>query len=57
MEEVLARLAEAQKRHPDAEVRRGSGDGWELWPPRTAVTSSKPAHLSHGERRTGKPSK
>ena len=32
VDEVIARLAEAQQRFPDAEVRRGSGDGWELWP-------------------------
>jgi hypothetical protein len=30
--EVLARLAEAQQRYPDARVRRGAADGWELWP-------------------------
>lgn len=31
VDEVLARLAKAQQEHPEAEVRRGSGDGWELW--------------------------
>ncbi len=33
---VLVHLVEAQKRYPGAEVRRGSGDGWELWPPRVS---------------------
>lgn len=32
LDEVVARLAEAQRLHPQAEVRRGRGDGWELWP-------------------------
>ncbi len=30
--EVIARLAEAQAEYPTAQVRRGDGDGWELWP-------------------------
>lgn len=30
--EVMARLAEAQAKYPTAQVRRGDGDGWELWP-------------------------
>lgn len=31
VDEVITRLAQAQKEHPQAEVRRGSGNGWELW--------------------------
>lgn len=31
--EVAARLTELQAQHPDAEVRRGKRDGWELWAP------------------------
>ena len=33
--EVMARLAEVQAEHPDAEVRRGSANRWEIWPPST----------------------
>jgi hypothetical protein len=29
--EVITQLAEAQKAHPDAEVRRGTGNRWDLW--------------------------
>lgn len=54
VDEVLVRLAEAQKRHPDVEIRRGSGDGWELWSPRRAVTGSNPAQPNDREPRTGK---
>lgn len=32
IDEVMARLTEAQAKYPGAEVRRGSDDGWELWP-------------------------
>lgn len=32
--EVMAQLAEAQTRFPSAQVRRGRGAGWELWPPK-----------------------
>lgn len=32
VDEVITRLARAQEEHPESEVRRGSGDGWELWP-------------------------
>jgi hypothetical protein len=32
VDEVMTRLARAQKQYPEAEVRRGAGDGWELWP-------------------------
>lgn len=32
--EVMARLADAQAQHPTAQVRRGRGAGWELWPPK-----------------------
>lgn len=31
--EVLERLKELQAQYPDAEVRRGQGNCWELWPP------------------------
>jgi hypothetical protein len=30
--EVMARLAAAQAEHPDAEIRKGNGGTWELWP-------------------------
>lgn len=30
--EVTTRLAEAQAKHPNAQLRRGKGDTWELWP-------------------------
>lgn len=30
--EVMAQLADAQAKHPTAQVRRGPGDSWELWP-------------------------
>ncbi|NDL56620.1 hypothetical protein [Phytoactinopolyspora mesophila] len=30
--EVMDRLAEAQVKHPNAQLRRGKGDTWELWP-------------------------
>lgn len=54
VDQVLARLAEAQKRHPDAEVRRGSGDGWELWPPRLPpATGSTSAHPGGTDVRPG----
>jgi hypothetical protein len=32
IDEVMARLAAAQAEHPNAQLRRGSGDTWELWP-------------------------
>lgn len=58
VDEVLVRLAEAQKRYPDAEVRRGSGNGWELWPPRVpSATRSTSAHPGDGDRRTGRSGK
>lgn len=30
--DVMARLAEAQAKYPTAQVRRGDGGNWELWP-------------------------
>lgn len=30
--DVMAQLADAQAEYPDAQVRRGKGDGWEVWP-------------------------
>jgi hypothetical protein len=30
--EVVARLQQLQAKHPDAEVRRGRANHWELWP-------------------------
>ncbi len=33
--DVMQRLAEIQNKHPDAEVRRGSRNKWEIWPART----------------------
>ncbi len=30
--EIIARLAELQARYPDAEVRRGRANRWEIWP-------------------------
>lgn len=32
--EVVQRLQELQAQHPDAEVRRGHRNRWELWPPK-----------------------
>jgi hypothetical protein len=32
IEEVVARLSAVQADHPGAQVRRGSGDRWEIWP-------------------------
>lgn len=31
--ELTRRLQTAEERFPGAEVRRGAGDGWEIWPP------------------------
>lgn len=31
--EVMMQLAQAQAKHPDAQVRRGNGNSWELWAP------------------------
>ena len=33
IEEVIARLNAVQVDHPGAQVRRGSGNSWEIWPP------------------------
>ena len=33
IEEVIARLNAVQADHPGAQVRRGSGNSWEIWPP------------------------
>lgn len=42
--EVMKRLAQIQAEHPDAEVRRGSRNKWEIWPARsTADTTTTPA--------------
>jgi hypothetical protein len=30
--DIMARLAEIQTDHPDAEVRRGRANRWEIWP-------------------------
>ncbi|SDU25445.1 hypothetical protein [Jiangella alkaliphila] len=30
--EVMTKLAKAQAKHPSAQLRRGKGDTWELWP-------------------------
>jgi hypothetical protein len=30
--EVVEQLQKLQKQHPDAEVRRGRANRWELWP-------------------------
>ncbi|MEC3978197.1 hypothetical protein [Amycolatopsis sp. H20-H5] len=32
--EIVAKLAEIQVKHPDAIVRRGAANRWEVWPPR-----------------------
>jgi hypothetical protein len=34
--EVVAKLSELQRHYPDAEVRRGRGNRWELWAPESA---------------------
>ncbi len=31
--EVVAKLSELQEQYPDAEVRRGRANRWELWAP------------------------
>lgn len=36
--EVVERLKELQAKHPDAEVRRGRANRWELWPAQPSVT-------------------
>lgn len=36
--EVIARLQELQAQHPDAVVKRGRANRWELWPPDTVRT-------------------
>jgi hypothetical protein len=33
IEEVIARLKAVQADHPGAQVRRGRGNSWEIWPP------------------------
>ena len=33
IEEVIARLSAVQADHPGAQVRRGRGNSWEIWPP------------------------
>jgi hypothetical protein len=33
IEEVIARLNAVQADHPGAQVRRGKGSSWEIWPP------------------------
>jgi hypothetical protein len=33
VEEVIARLSALQVDHPGAQVRRGTGNSWEIWPP------------------------
>lgn len=38
--EVMAQLAEAQAKHPTAQVRRGRDAGWELWPPARASSEA-----------------
>ncbi len=40
--EVLARLAEIHATYPDAEVRRGKADRWEIW----AVKGTEPTELA-----------
>ncbi|HXC78575.1 MAG TPA: hypothetical protein VNU19_16185 [Candidatus Acidoferrum sp.] len=40
--EVLARLSEIQAKYPDAEVRRGNANKWEIWPSKSSKQSSKP---------------
>ncbi len=40
--EVLARLAEIHATYPDAEVRRGEANRWEIW----AVKGTEPTELA-----------
>ncbi|MGV9832943.1 hypothetical protein ACWDUL_01880 [Nocardia niigatensis] len=35
--EVMERLTQLQAEHPDAEVRRGARNKWEIWPPNNAA--------------------
>ena len=30
--EVIAKLTDLQEQYPDAEIRRGRANRWELWP-------------------------
>ena len=43
--DVLARLTEIQLAHPDAEVRRGSRNRWEVWP--GMASKSTPSNIAH----------
>jgi hypothetical protein len=40
--EVIQRLTAIQQDHPDAEVRRGRADRWEIWPAKTTSTGPDP---------------
>ncbi|RJQ92737.1 hypothetical protein [Amycolatopsis panacis] len=42
LNQIVAKLAELQAKHPNAIVRRGNANKWELWPPRS-TTSHEPA--------------
>ncbi|MBP2323805.1 hypothetical protein JOF56_004190 [Kibdelosporangium banguiense] len=44
--DVMKRLAEIQAEHPNAEVRRGSRNKWEIWPARSTsdTTTTAPRH-------------
>ncbi|WP_410599715.1 hypothetical protein [Amycolatopsis sp. lyj-90] len=35
IDQIMSRLATLKARHPDAIVRRGNANKWELWPPRS----------------------
>ncbi|MDQ1734129.1 MAG: hypothetical protein QOH56_380 [Pseudonocardiales bacterium] len=40
--EVLTRLSEIQAKYPDAEVRRGNANKWEIWAGKSSEQSSEP---------------
>jgi hypothetical protein len=54
MAEVLARLNEIQAKYPEAEVRRGNANRWEVWPgSATNATTSAGSSGEDATRRSG----
>ncbi|MEC3977180.1 hypothetical protein [Amycolatopsis sp. H20-H5] len=46
LDQILTRLAELHTAHPDAIVRRGNANKWELWPPASPTNPPPPAAAS-----------
>jgi hypothetical protein len=46
--DVVAKLTELQAQFPDAEVRRGRANRWELWKPEASFTDAEGASLDDG---------